>query len=594
MMPNPNPTPDATLLAHFQAGDQEAIAALLARYHGLVRAACTRQAAPGEVDDCIQAVFLVLSRRPQSAVRAGNLPGWLLTTAWYVCRRTHRARARRQRAERVVAQQAGAGEIPSEPEALAHLDDCLRRLPESQRTVITLHDLVGQSFDEIAERLGLTRDHVYQLRHRGLGTIRQLLARRGFAVGAVAVASLFASQAQAASTSSPLLVATLCANPTPAATTLATGAMTAMTVATATPFAVAASLIFATGIGTSVLTAEKPPAPILPVTVSTPVPQPTTIDFLDQELSLDFNDHDFRNALAEVGRKAGFTPIVASDLITAPITLRAEKMKVRYILQFMCRLTDTDYIRSENSIRIIPAIPAPPVAATPPKPIGIFLNPMPAEQRAQLQKKIQFDLEDAPLADYWTLLRSNAKLDVILSPELLMNDTDRLTLKVKEMRVEDTLSWVAQLNALRIEWRDAVLFVSRGVSAPVQGPFSDPLDPNHPPTALQGSLEQRVTIEIAAQPLSEVLMFVRKLSNTNLVLDPALSATPDERPVTLTLKDKPLRDVLQQIASQARVRMTYLNQTLLVFDPKLARNSPMAAPLNSSAKPAPEAEQINF
>ena len=587
----PDPIPDTTLLAHFQAGDQEAFAALLARYHGLVRAACTRQAAPGEVDDCIQAVFLVLSRRPQSAVRAGNLPGWLLTTAWYVCRRTHRARARRQRAERVVAQEARECDIPREPEALAHLDECLRRLPEGQRTVITLHDLVGQSFDEIAGRLGLTRDHVYQLRHRGLGTIRQLLARRGFAVGATAVVSLLASQAQAASTTSPLLVATLCASPTPAATTLATGAMTAMTVATATPFAIAASLILATGIGTSVLTAEKTPGPVVPVTAANPAPPLATRDFLDQEVSLDFQDRDFRSALAEIGRKGGFTPSVAPGLNPGPITFKVEQMKVRYVLQFMGKLTNTDFTRTENSIRFTQT---PPMLEVTPKPVGLSLTDMPADLRKNLDQWITVDLEDQNLSDTFVFLRKVTSLNIVLDPTVLTRPEHRINLKVEKMRLENVLAWVAETGSLNITWQEHALKISVGIHPEAQGPFPEALDVAALPAAIRSQMEQHLTLEFSDQPLSDVLLFLQRVSGMNLIVAPALLAGPGERPVTLAVQDLPLRDVLRRISTQAAVRMVYRDEALFIFDPKLIGKPAGAAPRKAPVKPTPKVEKVDF
>jgi DNA-directed RNA polymerase specialized sigma24 family protein len=83
---------DQDLLAAYDEGDQEAFAALMARHQELVRAACRRQAAAGDWDDCAQAVFLVLSRRADSARRAPALEAWLLRTASYVCRASWRAR----------------------------------------------------------------------------------------------------------------------------------------------------------------------------------------------------------------------------------------------------------------------------------------------------------------------------------------------------------------------------------------------------------------------------------------------------------------------------------------------------------------------
>lgn len=95
---------DHTLLAAWCAGDQEAFAALVVRHHGFVRAACARQAASGDIDDCVQAVFLVLSRRPAAAAKVPSLAAWLQRVARFVCRHAKRSAERRRRAEHLAGQ----------------------------------------------------------------------------------------------------------------------------------------------------------------------------------------------------------------------------------------------------------------------------------------------------------------------------------------------------------------------------------------------------------------------------------------------------------------------------------------------------------
>ena len=64
------PSNDVDVLRAFADGDREAYAILVARHEALVRAACLRQAPSTEVEDCVQAVFLVLWRRPAAAAKA--------------------------------------------------------------------------------------------------------------------------------------------------------------------------------------------------------------------------------------------------------------------------------------------------------------------------------------------------------------------------------------------------------------------------------------------------------------------------------------------------------------------------------------------
>lgn len=256
---------DRELLTAWGAGESEALAVLIARHHGAVQAACRRQAPPGEVEDCVQAVFLVLSRRRTAAARAPVLLAWLLRTARLVCRQAQRARRRRERAERQAPRPAPPG---TPPEALDHLDACLDRLPQNQRAALSLHFLAGQPPEAVAAALGTTRDQVYVLVHRGLARMRDLLAQRGIALGGSAVASLLASEASAAGPPPVALITALTTGtPTPTAATLATGAITAM-FAQAAALAASIVLVLGTGLAAAVLAAgEAPPQPM-------PTPEP--------------------------------------------------------------------------------------------------------------------------------------------------------------------------------------------------------------------------------------------------------------------------------------------------------------------------------
>lgn len=219
---------DAALAAAWRGGDEEAFAALVARYGGLVRAACARQAPRNDVEDCVQAVFLVLSRRPDAAAACPSLAAWLLRVSSFVCRRAQRSAQRRQRAEArasLLAQPAPPpAETPSD-EAIRLLDDCLLRLPERQRLAVVMRYLSGRSPEDIASVLGVTRNNAYQLLNRGMDRLRDLFERRGVAIGGAAIVALLAAASDAATAeagtaqpSAPLLE-----SPSAQAKTLASG-----------------------------------------------------------------------------------------------------------------------------------------------------------------------------------------------------------------------------------------------------------------------------------------------------------------------------------------------------------------------------------
>jgi RNA polymerase sigma factor (sigma-70 family) len=254
---------DAQLLADWRGGNQEAFGALVTRHLGLVRAACGRQAAPGDADDCVQAVFLVLARRPAAAARAPVLAAWLLRCAWFVCTRSRRAALRRVRSER-RAVVAGAA---ARPEALDLLDECMNRLPTRQRDALSLHYLAGHEVAEVAVALDTSRDNAYKLLQRGLVALRDLMKRRGVAVNAVALSALCAGQAQAAAvTSHAAIVSAITRSTSASASALAKSAGLAMVAGkAATVAAIAAGLTVAVALGAHALSAASPRVAAPPV-----------------------------------------------------------------------------------------------------------------------------------------------------------------------------------------------------------------------------------------------------------------------------------------------------------------------------------------
>ena len=264
---------DPDLLRAWGEGDHEAYATLVARHHGLVRAACLRQAPAEFIDDCVQAVFLVLFRRPSAAAKAPIFSAWLLKVSNNVCHTARRTEVRRQATERVAAQQQSQEdhESPGHSEALAHLDECLQLLPEAQRTAVSLQYLTGRSGSEVASTMGINRPNAYRLAERGLATLRELLVRRRVTLGLSALVGLLGTQAHAAAlpASAATVIQLTTGIPSTGATALATGTLKAMTItALTTPLLAAAGLILAIGAATVVISAE--PAPESPAAVTAP------------------------------------------------------------------------------------------------------------------------------------------------------------------------------------------------------------------------------------------------------------------------------------------------------------------------------------
>ncbi len=235
----PMTTSDADLLTTFSGGgatlEREAAFAELLRRHGpMVLATCRRILGPGaDAEDAAQAVFLVLADKAKTLTDHPTLGGWLHRTARHVAARQRDAGRVRRRHE-----EASAMIVPEEPlderrrtELREELDGALDRLSERYRVPLVLHYLEGHPQEEVARLLNLNPGTLASLLSRGREQLREVLGRRGVAVGALALAGLLAAEAQAAAAPVPLAFAAATAHAAAAGVAPPAAALTAATAA---------------------------------------------------------------------------------------------------------------------------------------------------------------------------------------------------------------------------------------------------------------------------------------------------------------------------------------------------------------------------
>jgi RNA polymerase sigma factor (sigma-70 family) len=196
---------DAELLERYvHQGDDNAFAALVARYGAMVLRVCRRiLGANPDAEDAFQAAFLILARKASSLRRAEALPGWLHCVA-----RRAALKARAQVKGRFSSDSLLDDTLTDpHPDPLTRLtarelldvvDEEVQHLPSPQRSAVVLCCLEGQTREEAARQLGWTLAALKSHLQRGRQRLQARLNRRGIALPA-ALAVVAVSRGEAAS-----------------------------------------------------------------------------------------------------------------------------------------------------------------------------------------------------------------------------------------------------------------------------------------------------------------------------------------------------------------------------------------------------------
>jgi RNA polymerase sigma factor (sigma-70 family) len=193
---------DCQVLERFvESQDETAFEAILTRHGPMVRRVCQQILFDRhDVDDAVQAVFLVLVRKARIIRVEGSLGPWLYTVAGRVA-----ARARANRRKRLARESfkdnapepsysstAGASEIP----VIIHDELC--RLPEGLRAPLVLCYLEGLTHDSAARQLHCPVGTVRSRLARARDLLHRRITRRGLTLAAAALGGALESGAGAA------------------------------------------------------------------------------------------------------------------------------------------------------------------------------------------------------------------------------------------------------------------------------------------------------------------------------------------------------------------------------------------------------------
>jgi RNA polymerase sigma factor (sigma-70 family) len=130
---------------------------------------------PVEADDCWQETWLSALRAYPSLKDASNLRAWLFTIAHH--KAIDHVRARGRRAIPVPDAAEFAGAAPATKLADDELWSSVARLPDKQRTAVSLRFLIDSSYAEIADVMGISEEAARRNVHEALKRLRKEVER---------------------------------------------------------------------------------------------------------------------------------------------------------------------------------------------------------------------------------------------------------------------------------------------------------------------------------------------------------------------------------------------------------------------------------
>ncbi|GGK70091.1 RNA polymerase sigma factor [Planomonospora parontospora subsp. parontospora] len=168
----------AQLIEAAQAGDRESIAAVVHGAHSHVRRFAEHLcASPQDAEDAAQEALIILYRKIGSLRATGALASWMFRIVQNECLRRVRLLFDRY-------DEADAGLATSaEEEVIRRLEadlvaQAIRELPDVQRRVLIMRDVLGHPGPVVAERLGLSNAAMKSQLHRARSRLRHSLDGR--------------------------------------------------------------------------------------------------------------------------------------------------------------------------------------------------------------------------------------------------------------------------------------------------------------------------------------------------------------------------------------------------------------------------------
>ena len=185
---------DQALVESVQQGDKKAFNLLVSRYQNKVAGLLTRYISPNDIPDVVQESFIKAYRSIGSFRGDSAFYTWLYRIAVNTAKNYLTAQGRRPPSEDILAEDAESYDVGTnlrvvdtpENEMLSNelkniVFDTIKGLQEDLRTAITLREIEGLSYEEIAEIMdcpvGTVRSRIFRAREIIESKVKPLLQR---------------------------------------------------------------------------------------------------------------------------------------------------------------------------------------------------------------------------------------------------------------------------------------------------------------------------------------------------------------------------------------------------------------------------------
>ena len=163
-------------------------------------------------------------------------------------------------------------------------------------------------------------------------------------------------------------------------------------------------------------------------------------------------------------------------------------------------------------------------------------------------KRVDINFEATPLADVVNFLKTLAEINIVIDPNIKDAGTGKklVTLSLTDVSLGTALDIIAGKNLTYLVKDDLIVITDKD-KQPSQ---TEAKPPTEEEVNLQTALKTReVDVNFEATPLSDVVNFLKKVTETNITLDPDI-VEPEIRQklITLSLKGVKLSSVLDLLA----------------------------------------------